>query len=77
MVYFPRASEASGIRWFKLCYFHIQAVQDQMEELNKDSKSVKINKRVLFYLMKFGIIYFSIYFGMLTSDFSNAIFNIC
>lgn len=22
MVYFPRRSEASGIRWFKLCYFH-------------------------------------------------------
>lgn len=77
IVYFPRSTDASGVRWFKLCYFHAQEVIEQMEALNKDTRTVRSNKKLMFYLTKFAIVYFSIFFGMLTSDFSNAIFNIC
>ncbi|KAL4479826.1 hypothetical protein ABPG74_020342 [Tetrahymena malaccensis] len=74
--YYPKHTEVTGISWFKLCYFHTIPVQEEMEQLNKDLVSVKYNKRILFYLTKFFIVYFSVSFGMLTSDISNAIFNI-
>jgi len=47
-----------------------------MERLNKDSVSVKNNKTILFYVIKFLMVYFSIMFGMMTSDTSNAVFNV-
>lgn len=72
--YFPRSLSQRAV--FKLCYYHPIEVQEQMQSLNKDSRTVKVNKEMLFFLAKFAFVFSTVLFGNLTSQFSNAIFNL-